>query len=433
MEQGISLSLKQKQTLSQQQRESLLILAMSGQQLMDFISSEAEENPVVEFCAAPPLRTVSYSGDEENDFLHNIPAPENTSPEDILMSQIPPSVCDTEEKEHIFRAISRSVDENGFLAATPDEIAADIGAAAAEVEQCLSIMKTIMEPAGVCACSLEECLLLQLERSGDSSKMLRDIIQNHLRSFMRGKFGHIAKVMGISGEEVSGCLGVIRRLNPKPLNGLLGGTAQYIIPDILLYYEDYGWRAELNDNWLESYGLNDYYVNMYHSASDPELKEYLRSKINRVKFIRDAVERRRNTLIAIAEKLAFYQSDFFLKRGPLAPLTMNELSREIGMHTSTVSRAIKEKYIQYPFGVSEMRTLFTSGIPAGPQSDEIGRGEIKRRIKSLIDAEDKAKPLSDQWIAARLGGGGIHISRRTVAKYREELGISGAYDRKYLP
>lgn len=433
MEQGISLSLKQKQILSQQQQESLLILAMSAQQLMDFMNSEAEESPVVEFCAAEPLRAVSYSSDEENDFLQNIPAPENTSPEDILMSQIAPSDCDTAEKERIFRAISRSVDANGFLAASPEEIAADIGAAVPDAERCLSIMKTTMEPAGVCAGSLEECLLLQLERSGNGSETLRNIIQNHLLAFLRGKFSHIAKVMGISGEEVSRCLSVIKTLNPKPLNGLLGSPAQYIIPDIILYYEDCGWRAELNDNWLESYGLNDYYVNMYHHASDPELKEYLRSKIGRVKFIRDAVERRRNTLIAIARRLAVYQSDFFLKKGPLVPLTMNSLSEEIGVHTSTVSRAIKEKYIQYPYGISEIRAFFTSGITAGSQSEEIGRGEIKRRIKSLIDAEDKTKPLSDQCISAKLGVESICISRRTVAKYREELGINGAYNRRYLP
>lgn len=433
MKQEISLSLKQKQVLSQQQRESLLILSMGVQQLMDFMNSEAEENPVAEFCAVPPLRTVSYSGDEENDFLHNIPAPENTTPEDILMSQVPPSACDTKEKERIFRAISRSVDANGFLVASAEEIAAGINAAVPDVERCLMIMKSAMEPAGVCAGSLEECLLLQLERSGDLDKLLREIIQNHLRSLMRGKLSHAAKAMGISVGEVSRCLGVIRTLNPKPLNGLLGGTAQYIVPDIVLYYEDYGWRAELNDNWLESYGLNDYYVNMYHSTSDPELKEYLRQKIGRVKFIRDAVERRRGTLLAIAERLAVYQSDFFLKKGPLVPLTMNQLSEEIGVHTSTVSRAIKEKYIQYPFGVTGMRTLFTGGVPAGPLSGEVGSGEIKRRIKLIIDAEDKAKPLSDQCISARLGGGGIHISRRTVAKYREELGINGAYDRRYFP
>lgn len=432
MKQEISLSLKQKQMLSQQQQESLLILSMSVQQLMDFMNSEAEGNPMVEFCPAQPLRAVSRGG-EENDYLHDIPAPENTSPEDILMPQIPPSACDTKEKEQIFRAISRSVDANGFLAASAEEIAADINAAVPDVERCLLIMKTSMEPAGVCAGSLEECLLLQLERSGRGNKTLREIIQKHLRSIMLGKHNHAAKMMGISGEELSRCLGVIGTLNPKPLNGLLGGTAQYIVPDIILYYEDCGWRAELNDSWLESYSLNDYYVDMYHNASDPELKEYLRLKMGRAKFIRDAVERRRDTLISIAERLAVYQGDFFLKKSPPVPLTMNKLSAEIGVHTSTVSRAIKDKYIQYPFGVIEMRALFTSGVSSGLQSDEISRGDIKRRIKILVDAEDKTKPLSDQTISARLDCEGIHISRRTVAKYREELGINGAYDRRYIP
>lgn len=432
MRQEISLSLKQKQALSQQQQESLLILAMDVQQLMDFMRSEAEENPLVEFCAFEPLSTVSFHRDDDDDFMHNIPAPENTSPEDILMSQITPSCCDTEEKEQIFRAIARSVDTNGFLIASPEEIAADINMAVSEVEKCLLMMKTTMEPAGICAAGLEECLLLQLERSGNDDKILREIIQNHLRLFMQGRFSSIAKTMGVSGEDISRCLSVIRTLNPKPLNGLLGGTVQYVIPDIILYYEDHGWRAELNDNWLESYGLNDYYVKMYRNTNDPELKEYFRSKMSRVKFIRDAVKRRRGTLVAIAEKLAVYQSDFFLKKGPLVPLTMNELSKEIGVHVSTVSRAIKEKYIQYPYGVSEIRTLFASGVSAGPRSDEISREEIKRRIRLLIGAEDKTKPLSDQEISQKLVGESIYISRRTVAKYREELGLNGAYNRKYF-
>lgn len=434
MKQEISLSLKQKQVLSQQQRESLLILAMNTQQLIDFMDSEAEENPLVEFCAFEPLRAISYSRNEDeddDDFLYSIPAPDNTSAEDILMAQMAPSFCDTEEKENIFRTIARSVDTNGFLMTRPEEIAADIDKPVQDVEKCLAIMKTL-EPAGICAGSLEECLLLQLERNGNKDEIISEIIHNHLRHFMQGKFAYIAKELGISGADVSRCLDVVKTLNPKPLNGLLGGTTQYIIPDIILRCGDDGWTAELNDNWLENYGLNDYYVNMYRSTSDPELKEYFRSKMGRIKFIRDAVVKRRNTLISIAEKLALYQNDFFLKKGPVAPLTMNNLSKEIGVHVSTISRAIKEKYIQYPYGVAEIRTLFTGGIPTDSQSGEMSRDEIKRRIKALIDTEDKTTPLSDQRISLRLEAEGIYISRRTVAKYREELGINGAHDRRYI-
>lgn len=434
MKQELSLSLKQKQVLSLQQRESLLILAMNTQQLLDFMSSEAEENPLVDFCTFEPLGAVSCNRSEgdDDDFLHNIPAPDSTTPEDIVMSQISPALCDTKEKERIFRAVARSVDTNGFLIASPEEIAADAGRPTQEVEAFLSVMKAALEPAGICADSLEECLILQIERSGNRDKTLEKIIRYHLRHFLEGKFACVAKGFGISGEDVSRYLGVIRTLNPKPLNGLLGGVTQYIIPDIILSYEDHNWKAELNDNWLENYKLNDYYVKVYRGTSDPELKEYFRSKMNRIKFISGAIIKRRNTLIAIAEKLAYYQNDFFLRKGPLVPLTMNELSKEIGVHISTISRGIKEKYIQYPYGVSEIRTLFATGIPTGAQSGEISRDEVKCKIKSLVETEDKTKPLSDQRISSTLTACGIPIARRTVAKYREELGISGAHYRKYL-
>lgn len=435
MKQEITLSLKQKQIISLQQQESLLILAMNAQQLIDFMDVEAEENPLVEFRAFEPIRTISYSrdDDDDDDMLHNIPAPDSTTPEEILMSQISPAICDTEEKEQIFRAIAGFVDSNGFLTATPEEIASDIDKSVRDVERCLAVMKTL-DPAGICASDLGECLLIQLERSGCTDKILTEIIKKQLRPFMEGKFAYITKELGISSADVSRCLNAIKTLNPKPLNGMLGDAAQYVIPDVVLSYEDCGWKAELNDNWLENYSLNDYYVKMYRTTSDSELKEYFRSKMARIKFIRDAVQKRRSTLIAIAERLAVYQNNFFLKKGPLAPLTMNDLSKEIGVHASTVSRAIREKYIQYPHGVSEIRALFTSGMPAGPLlgSGEIGRGEIKSRLQLLIDAEDKTKPYSDQWLSLMLSAEGVNISRRTVAKYREELGINGAYDRKYL-
>lgn len=434
MKQELTLSLKQKQIISLQQQESLLILAMNAQQLINFMDAEAEENPLIEFRLFEPIRTISYNrdDDDDDDVLHNIPSPDSTTPEEILMSQIPPALCDTEENEQIFRMIARSVDSNGFLLATPGEIASDIGKSVPDVERCLRVMKTL-EPAGICASSLEECLLIQLARNGSTDKILTEIISKYLRPLMEGKFACITKELGISGADLNRCLTAIKTLNPKPLNGMLGGAVQYIIPDIVLSYVDCGWKAELNDNWLENYSLNDYYVKMYRTTNDSELKEYFRSKMARIKFVRDAVKKRRDTLIAIAERLAVYQSGFLLKKGPLVPLTMSDLSKEIGVHASTVSRAIREKYIQYPHGVSEIRALFTSGLPASSPSGsgEISRGEIKSRLQLLINAEDKAKPYSDQWLSQMLRAEGIGISRRTVAKYREELGINGAYDRKY--
>ena len=423
----INLSLAQKQTISQQQQQSLLILAMDAQELIEFIKAEAEENPLMEFRSLEPYR-VAVSEDEENDILSNIASPEHATPEEIMIEQMGVACC--REDARIFRAIAGSLDDKGFLAVAKEEIAASLKIEVAEVERCLTFMKTL-EPAGVCAESLEECLLIQLRRNGVHDIVLEKIIMDHLQDLADRKFAFIAKSAGTSCDDVKRCLNVIKTLNPRPLNGLLGEPAQYIIPDVILTYDGLSWQVKLNDDWFESYRADEYYIGLYRSTDDDELREYLRQKIGRIKFIRDAVKRRRGTLTAISEKLSVCQAGFFLKKSEMVPLTMNDLANEVGVHVSTISRAIKGKYIQYPYGVVEMRALFAGGV-RNDCGGEISREEVKRRIRELIDAEDKAKPYSDSLICSKLSAEGADISRRTVAKYRAEMEIKGASGRKYF-
>ena len=222
-------------------------------------------------------------------------------------------------------------------------------------------------------------------------------------------------------------------LNPRPLSGLSSGQDHFVIPDIIYSYFEGNWQISLNDNWVENYHLNDYYIKMMQTAKDPELSKYFEGKLSRVQFLFTCIEQRRKTLFSLAEQILSCQSGFFLSKEPLRPMTMAALSEKLGIHPSTLSRAIKGKYVQYPKGVISCRDLFTaSAIPTEGQDQEraLSQEDIKNRIQAAIDGENKSKPYSDQKLVKLLEEQGISISRRTVTKYRQELGIGSSVDRK---
>jgi RNA polymerase sigma-54 factor len=269
-------------------------------------------------------------------------------------------------------------------------------------------------------------------------------VTRHLPDVAKGKIGAIARTLKVDVSRVRRCVDTIRNLRPKPLNGLPGKTDPYVIPDILLAYENDVWNVELNDKWFERFEACDYYEKLARETEDAELKEYLKQKAQRFHFLNDAIQKRHNTLLRIGRFLAAHHSKFFLRGGPLEPLTMTGLADELEMHPSTVSRAVKNKYLQHPGGVCEMRSLFAPGISSsgssvggsmesatGTTPIEATREGIKTRIRELIDGEDRAKPHSDNYLTLLLAEQGIKISRRAVAKYREEMFVGDMYNRRY--
>jgi RNA polymerase sigma-54 factor len=256
-------------------------------------------------------------------------------------------------------------------------------------------------------------------------------VTRHLPDVAKGKIGHIARTLKVDVACVRRCVSTIRDLTPKPLNGLPGKADQYVIPDILLSYENDAWNVELNDKWFERFEVCDYYERLARETEDTELKEYLKQKAQRLHFLHNAIQKRHNTLLRIGRSLAVHHSKFFLRGGPSEPFTMASLANELEMHPSTVSRAIKNKYLQHPGGVCEMRSLFAPGISTSGACMETTREEVKVRIRELIDGEDRAKPYSDQYLTLLLAEQGIKISRRAVAKYREEMFLKDMYNRRY--
>ena len=286
-----------------------------------------------------------------------------------------------------------------------------------------------LEPVGIFASSLEECLVLQV-LGMEQEAALCTIIRNHLQDVADGKVSTISRRLKLSSVEVRKLIHVIRNLNPRPLNGYGGDRAQYVFPDIILSYQDGQWTVSLNDKWAGNISINEFYVHMMETAQDEELKNYFEEKLKRARFIMNAVEQRRRTLEGITEGILKRQAGYFLGKEPLKPMTLEEIAAEREIHKSTISRAIRDKYILTPAGCLLIRDLLPPGSPAEgrPGGCEPQYGEVPSEGPG--GWEDKKHPCSDEQLAKLLEAEGMAISRRTVAKYRMELGIGGAFSRR---
>ena len=433
------ISLQTKQVLSQMQVESLNILAMSMTELKDFLQKEEIENPLLEFSAergeeAAPVTYKEterfYNGTErensrENE-LYEIEDNEK-SIEDLVNMQLHwKKISETDRK--IVDFCVQSIEQSGYFLIPVPEIAKRLNVPEEQAGKVLSMLKEL-EPQGIFASGLEECLLIQVQGM-DEEEILSEMIKHHLQNIAEGKISTISRALKLSSAEVRKMIHVIKELNPRPLNGIGGDKAQYIVPDVLLSHQDGVWNIELNDKWTGNLQSNDYYIHMMETAQDQELKSYFENKLRRARFIINAVEQRRETLTGITREILKRQEPYFLGTGQLKPMTLEEIADALEIHKSTVSRAIRDKYLRAPSGCFLFRSLFTTGIPSGDGNGDVSRNAVKAKLKELVAAEDKKKPWSDEQLAGLLQDAGMPISRRTVAKYRMELGIGGAFQRK---
>ena len=402
MELKAGISLQTKQALSQMQVESLNILAMSMTELKDFLQKEEIENPLLEFSAerGEEAAPVIY---KETERFYNGTERENSRENELYeIEDSEKSIEDLVNMQLHWKKIS---------------------------ETDRKIVEQELEPQGIFASGLEECLLIQVQGM-DEEEILSEMIKHHLQNIAEGKISTISRALKLSSAEVRKMIHVIKELNPRPLNGIGGDKAQYIVPDVLLSHQDGVWNIELNDKWTGNLQSNDYYIHMMETAQDQELKSYFENKLRRARFIINAVEQRRETLTGITREILKRQEPYFLGTGQLKPMTLEEIADALEIHKSTVSRAIRDKYLRAPSGCFLFRSLFTTGIPSGDGNGDVSRNAVKAKLKEFVAAEDKKKPWSDEQLAGLLQDAGMPISRRTVAKYRMELGIGGAFQRK---
>ena len=456
----LKLQVKQTQTLSQRMIQSAEILQMTSQELNTYINELALENPVIDIVEPPTAEEQRESIEqqewlnsfnEENYYLYqrqnndddydfksswNINTDDGETLQDYLWSQLITENF-TDQETEIIKFMLECLDNKGYLEESIETIASYFGTDTELVEDLLSDLQAL-DPSGVCARSLEECLKLQLERRDMLTPVLESIIDNCLEMVAKNQIPAIARKLRLSPTETAGYCQIIKSLNPKPgVSFSSRDQLRYIIPDVtIVKFKDH-FDILLNESMYPTIELNSYYRQMNQNPESSELKEYLGNKIRQAEWVKQCVTQRGKTLMQVSRAILEHQEEFFTF-GPahLNPLRLADIAQELDIHESTVSRAVSKKYLQCSWGVYPMNYFFSrsvavqesSGNENGAQS--VTAADIKRVLREIIEEENKKKPYSDRLLGEKLAERGISISRRTVAKYREDEGIADASGRK---
>jgi len=427
------------------------ILRLSAPDLLELLHKELDENPALEipepsdydhdaglsaerqlwedYVRADGSRQGSFQGERPLNVSELAASPVTLS--DHLTLQLDLEGLPVEE-HRIGLALIGSLDDDGYLRDSVECIAGAIGEPAARVEQVLTVLQGL-DPPGVGARDLEECLRIQLLQM-KAGRLAVEIVARFLPEVARNAYGEIARAVKAPLARVEKAVALIRELNPVPGSLFdVSPPAGAVIPDVFLLVEEGRVRVLANRETLPPLKLNQVYQELAAAGeAGPETVDYIKNKIrDATRLIRD-LKQRRATITRVAEAIAGHQPDFFT-RGPayLRPLSIEDIARELEVHPSTISRAILGKYMNTPFGIFEFRYFFSSGYTTAG-GERLAANAVKKRISELIAREDARKPLSDQKIATLLAGEEIRISRRTVAKYREEMGALPSWQRKKI-
>ncbi len=337
--------------------------------------------------------------------------------------------------KHSCRPIGRymieSLDENGYMTLSVEEISKEFGVEQDKIQIVLDAIQNF-EPVGVGARNLKECLLIQLKHQGKDDPLAKEVINNYLEDIAGNRLNNIAKALNATVKEIQEISDMIKGLEPKP--GRQFGSAaetRYIIPDVTVEKIDGEYVVTVNESSAPRLTISSYYQKMLiGSDKESNISKFLTGRLNSALWLIKSIEQRRQTIYNVVSAVVKYQSDFF-EKGPkyLKTLTLKQIADEVGIHESTVSRSINGKYMQSPRGIFEIKFFFTSGV-SGNSGEGIASESIKTFIREIVENEDPKSPLSDQIIVKMLEERGIDISRRTVAKYRDEMNLPSSSKRK---
>ena len=326
------------------------------------------------------------------------------------------------------------IDDDGYLRITLDDLPNRTSQAVTleELNEALKLVQTL-DPPGAGARTIQECLLLQLSAVDDDSSVERELILNHLDDIKLNRYPAIAKKSGLSIEQINAAVGRIARLDPAPGHAIGQQPAAYIVPDVIIEYDPASdsYQARLADDHVPNLAISSQYRSMFDSGSlDAKAKEFLQRNIRSARWLIDAIQQRRQTLMRVVKAVISVQRDF-LDNGLsyLKPLPMLQIAEQLGIHVATVSRAVADKYAQTPQGILPLRQMFSGGTQTD-SGEILSWNGIKAKLMKVIESEDKHNPLSDDQIVERLKAGGLRLARRTVAKYRKVMNIPPARRRK---
>ena len=465
---GLSVRLSQRLVLTPSLQQAIKLLPLTTLELAEVLEQEMIDNPLLE--EAPPTDATAAGETVEEDpppdekpkdplaeidldkffedyleedryrphrmqEIPELPPIENTLTEaadlyDHLLWQLHMSVSDELTRE-IGEAIIQNLDQDGMLQASVDEIANMGPYAPEQVEKALLVVQGL-DPAGVAARDLTESLRLQLKSLGLEGSPTDLMVRDHIKQLQNHQYPEIGRQMGLSPDEVAHHVEIIRRLDPRPGLKYSPDRSPYITPDVFVVKEADEYRIVLNDDGLPKLRISPIYRRMLDDKENRSeaTRSYVKEKLRSALWLLKSVDQRQRTIYKVAESIVRHQRGFLDNGiGHLRPLVLRDVANDIGMHESTVSRVVANKYMHTPRGVFELRFFFHSGITSA-MGEAVSSVTIKDRIRKMIEAEDAARPLSDSRIAEILGRQGLPLARRTVAKYREELRIPPSNIRK---
>lgn len=482
---GFSQDLRHRQTqsliLAPQLRQSLKILQVAALDLRSVIQEELQANPALEEL---PMEGVSLDKEREETAKDSAESTDSSAPADSDTSESreemdfskefqilnkldedwrdhmanaggaqPFTSEDAEKRQHFFdslvsetslqehlmqqaeladlspavveamRYLVGSLDDRGFLTQSPADIALQTSIPLESVQEAVQLLKTF-DPAGIGAQSLEECLLLQLAAKGRRDTMAARIVRDHFDLLSRRRIPEIARKLGAHADDVQVAIEEIGTLDPAPGRRFAEDNNRIVVPDVTVEKDGDKWAISLNNDYIPRLRISNTYRELIAKGTlSKEERDYLRERIRSGKFLINSIEQRQQTIERITREIIKVQEPFFENGvSHLKPLTMTQIADVVGVHETTVSRAIANKFIKTPHGVFDMKFFFTPGYQADSGA-AVSNKSVKEMIHDIIATEDRSKPSSDQEIVAKLQEKGINIARRTVAKYREELGL----------
>jgi RNA polymerase sigma-54 factor len=474
--QGLKLNLKvsQKQILTPGLVQMVSVLALNRLELREMINQEMVANPVLEELGEEPTPADNYS--DEN-FLKNetekVPETEPANPfdefdvgsffnqyldtggdggqsqereiserpsfekflsspaglTDHLAWQLSVTICSDKVRE-LAENIIGNLDENGYLTASMEELAQEGKYSQDDLDDALAVVQDF-DPIGVGARDLRECLLLQLKAFDPQNTLAQQIVSDHLKQVQSNQLKEIARALNRPVEVVKRALDVIKKLDPRPGLRYNKTEPRLVEPDVYFRKVDGVWQVFLNEDDMPQLRLSPTYRRLLaRDAADKDVRNYVKERFTAAIQLLKNIEQRKHTILRVCQSIIARQGEY-LDHGPdaLKPMMIKEVAEEVGVHPSTVSRAVASKYAHTPQGVLELRSFFSEAVN-GPEGGGMSLLTLKRLVKKMIEEEDATKPLTDEQIAKKLDEAGIHVTRRTVAKYREDMRIPSTHQRR---
>ncbi|MFD2614079.1 RNA polymerase factor sigma-54 [Paenibacillus gansuensis] len=424
-----------KTILTAELRQSVAILQMPGYELLQHLQEESRDNPLIEleypserlFSMGASKRAGSRHGEGGYDPLLRAKASEET-----LEAQLIGQLKWLQLRSDVFEAavfLAGNINDQGYLDISLETASRESRFSLALLEEALTRLQAL-EPVGVGARTLQECLLLQVRRDDHAHPLAEIIIARYLESAAFGRCTQVAQELRVSPTAVGEAMQYIRTLDPKPGCSCCPNDTHYIVPDAYIEKLDGTYTIRMNEKYLPKVTLSSFYHGLKWNLVCKETAAFLKEKEKSAEWLLRSLDQRKKTLVRVIETIVEEQMAF-LERGDswLRPMSLKVIAEKLGMHESTISRAVSGKYVKLPGGMYELKYFFSAGLATFSGEAASSRG-IKARIKAMVDKEDRKKPLSDQRMAELLLEEGIHIARRTVAKYREELRILPSSVRK---